>query len=185
MNPFHLLSEDHRQLLALANQLTGGAGEPSGTVEARQRLAQRLVILGSVHQAVEEQHLWPLVRQRLDGGDALATAGLQQEIGARKLLHELNHVHAGNSHFDTLVFTVASTIRDHMTYEESQIWPKLQLACAGDELDRVGDAMDGARASAPTRPHPHLPTDGRLLQAVSPLLGTVDRAYDRVTGRGR
>jgi hypothetical protein len=185
MDPFKLLSEDHQRLLELSNELTGGAGEPGGTEKQRRRTAQQLVIEGSKHEAIEEQFFWPVVRDRLDGGQPLAFAGIQQEMGGRSLLHELNHIRAGNVHFMTIVFTLASTIRDHLTYEENQVWPKLQLALGDEELEIMGTAMAAARRLAPTRPHPHTPPDARLMRAVGPVAGALDRARDVLTGRGR
>lgn len=185
MNPFDVLSADHSRLLDLSNQLTGGVGDPLGSTKEQRRAAEHLVMEGSKHEAIEEQCFWPLVRDRLDGGGALAVAGIQHEVRARSLLHELNRVQPGGDTFMTLVFTTASHIRDHLTYEESQVWPKLQLALDSEELERLGTQLHQAKRTAPTRPHPHTPPDARLLRTVGPLTGLVDRALDRLTMRGR
>lgn len=139
---------------------------------------------GSRHEAVEEQWLWPAVRE-LDGGASLALAGLAQEQTLRNLLHELEHMKAGNAHFTTAVFVAASQIRDHVAYEESQILPKLQLALADEELERLGRRLEAAWHVAPTRPHPKTPADAQVLRSLGPAMAAVDRALDAVTGRGR
>lgn len=185
MNPFHVLSADHARLLDLTNELTGGAGDPPGRPSEQRRLAERLVREGSRHEAIEEQYFWPLVRDRLKDGQVLAFAGVKQEVGARKLLHELNRTKPGGDTFMTMVFTLASHIRDHVTYEEGQMWPKLQLALAPDELDRLGTQLEKAKRTAPTRPHPHVPPDAQLLRAIGPWAGGMDRALDVVTLRAK
>jgi hemerythrin-like domain-containing protein len=182
---FSVLSEDHRRLLHMANQLTGGSAESSGSPSERQRLAKQLVILGSKHEAVEEIFFWPMVRRRVEGGDNLADAALHQEVGAKRLLHELDHVSAATDDFRSLVLYVASVIRDHITLEESQVWPKVQLAVGASELQGLGEEMQKARAVAPTRPHPHTPPSPGAQKTVGSLAAVVDRARDAVTGRGR
>lgn len=184
MNAIGVLTAQHQELLELSNALTGAAGDPPATPKERHRTAQRLVMAGSRHEAVEEQWFWPAVRE-LDGGAPLALAGLEQERTLRDLLHELDHMKAGNVHFTTAIFVAASQIRDHVTYEESQILPKLQLAVPEEELERLGRRLEAAWHIAPTRPHPKAPADSRLLKAMGPAVATVDRALDMLTGRGR
>lgn len=181
MNALDVLARDHERLLDLATQLTGGRGEPPASSREQRKVAERLVMEASAHEAIEEQFFWPIVRDRLEGGKALALAGIDQEMRGRSMLHELNRVKAGNETFTTLVFSVASRLRMHATYEESQIWPKVELAVDRSELDRIGAAMEAARKLAPTRPHPHTPPDATLLRVV----GVADRALDALTLRGR
>lgn len=185
MDPFEVLGEDHRRLLELGNELTGGAGEPTGTPGERRRVARRLVVEGSKHEAIEEQHLWPVVRGRLGPGQALADRGLGEERRAKKLLHQLDRMSAGNVHFKTISFMVVSTIRDHVAFEEGQVWPKLRLALNDRELDEIGEKLASARRLAPTRPHPLLPPNDLVLATVGPLAAATDRLRDLVTGRGR
>jgi hypothetical protein len=65
------------------------------------------------------------------------------------------------------------------------VWPKLRLRLSDDEARQAGEALDRARAAAPTRPHPHTPPDPRLLRIVGPAIAAADRARDVLTGRGR
>ena len=184
MNAIDLLTAQHQELLELSNALTGAAGDPRGTPKGRNRTAQRLVMAGSRHEAIEEQWFWPAVRE-LDGGAPLALAGLEQEQTLRNLLDEIDHMKAGNVRFTTAIFVAASRIRDHVTYEESQILPKLQLAVSEEDLERIGTRLQVAWHLAPTRPHPKTPADARLLKSVGPPIAAVDRALDALTGRGR
>lgn len=67
MHALRLLADEHQRLLELVNALTGAAGDPDGTPQERRRTAQRLVASGSAHEAIEEQFLWPLVREASGG----------------------------------------------------------------------------------------------------------------------
>ena len=181
MNPFYVLSADHVRLF----ELTGGAGDPAGSQRARRRLARQLVMEASSHEAIEEQLFWPIVRERLKGGRELALAGVEQEVGSRKLLHDLDRTGSDDDTFTTMVFTAASRIRNHVTYEEGQLWPKLQLALDAHELDRLGTELAKAKRTAPTRPHPRVRPDSQLLRALVPWAGRLDRVLDVLTLRGR
>lgn len=180
-----LLAADHERILELSTWLTGGAGDPPPDLRERQHVAEQLVMEVSRHDAAEEQLFWPLVRRRVPGGDDLARAALEQEGGAKRLLHELGHMSPGDEDFRTLCFRVASHLRDQLTYEQNQIWPKLQLHVPNEELEQLGERLELAKRTAPTRPHPHLPADPKLLATVGTAVAFVDRARDAVTRRGR
>jgi hypothetical protein len=63
--------------------------------------------------------------------------------------------------------------------------PKLRLRLSDDEVRQAGEALDQARAAAPTRPHPHTPPGPGLRRIVGPTIAAADRARDVLTGRGR
>lgn len=179
-----VLAEDHRQVLELLNRLTGGSGEPRDAPRERKALAERLAIAESKHEAVEELVLWPVVRQRVEHGDELAARALEQEESGKELIHDLDHITAGDAEFMTLVQRLQSAVRDHISFEEGQVWPKLRLALSDAELDEMGEKMEAARRTAPTRPHPKTPPDPKVLGTLGPAVGTVDRVRDVLTGRG-
>lgn len=182
---FAVLSADHQRIFELSNQLTGGAGIASGAPKERKRLATELVIEESRHEVLEEQWLWPQVRARLSGGDALALAGLSQEQGAKRLLNELEHMSPGNDEFASVIDRIASAVRDHITFEESQVLPKLRLALDDEQAERIGENLARSRRLAPTRPHPHTPPAEVAIKTVGMAVAVVDRARDALTGRGR
>ncbi|MBO0731905.1 MAG: hemerythrin domain-containing protein, partial [Acidimicrobiaceae bacterium] len=134
---FAALSEDHGRILDLCKQLTGGAGSPTNTLQDRKRMADRLIAVAARHEVAEEQVFWPAFRQRVSGADDLIEEALHQEGGAKRLLHELDHTSAGDTDFARMVSHVASALRDHVTLEESQVWPKLQLQIDGDPLSAL------------------------------------------------
>jgi hemerythrin-like domain-containing protein len=180
-----VLAEDHRQVLEMLNELTGGPGEPAGDPRERKAVAERLAIAESKHEAIEEACFWPVVRDRLENGDELAKQALEQETSGKELIHDLDHISSGSSEFSTLVHRLSSAVRDHINFEESQVWPKLRLALTDAELDDLGKRLEAARRTAPTRPHPKTPPDPRLLGTLGPAVGVVDRARDVLTGRGQ
>jgi hypothetical protein len=94
--------------------------------------------------------------------------------GAIETVGNFFRMRAGGSH-----------IRDHLTYEESHVCPKLQLVLHNEELERLGTRLHQAKRTAPTRRHVHTPPDARLLRPVGSLTGLVARVLDLLTMRGR
>ncbi len=180
-----VLAEDHREVLEMLNQLSGGAGEPEGGSRERKAIAEQVAIAESKHEAVEELVFWPVVRSRLEHGEELARRALEQEETEKELLHDLDRITGEDAEFSSLVHRLRDAVQDHISFEESQVWPKLRLALTEAELDEMGRRMEAARRIAPTRPHPKTPSDPRLLAAVGPAVGALDRVRDLLTGRGK
>jgi hypothetical protein len=80
---FDVLKVDHERLERTVAQLEDRApGEG--------QLAEGLVIENLKHEAAEQIHLWPAVRERLSDGDLLADLGLSQEGDGKRLLADLH-----------------------------------------------------------------------------------------------
>ena len=173
---FSVLAADHARVSALSDQLTGPSAVPADQPRRRKAVANELVMELSRHEVIEEILLWPVVRERLDDGQKMCETALEQEHDGKRALQELLHVEAGNYKFDNLANTVASILRQHIGYEENIVWPKLRLALSEEEAGRLGAEMELAKRTAPTRPHPHVPPDPRLLKTIGPAAAVLDKA---------
>jgi Hemerythrin HHE cation binding domain len=115
----------------------------------RKRTTQALVIEASRYEALEEMFFWPIVRECHPGGDALADEAMAQEQRASRVLAELDGLEAGDARLETLLGAFTEAAREHIEFEESQVWPGLHAvlpAEAAEELGRSPTARD--------RPHP-------------------------------
>ncbi len=54
--------------------------------------------------------------------------------------------------FDTLANTAAANLREHISYEQNIVWPKLRLRLSDEEACRLGDELDRARQTRPPGP---------------------------------
>ena len=178
-----MLQTDHDEIWDLLTAITGGPAAPTDDVKEQRKLAKGLVRLQSAHEFAEELVIVPLVRAHCEAGDELADETLQQECQLKRALNELYHLSAGTTEFEECVNTVASENRNHLTYEQNQIWPRLQDAMDADQLEAATRRWSSARRHAPTRPHPHLPAQTAVLSTVGAVLGARDRIVDTVTGR--
>src|SRR4051794_32402058 len=178
-----LLQADHDTIWDLLGRITGGPAEPPDDPAAQRRLARQLVRLQSAHEFAEEQVILPLVRRHVDDGDELVAEVLQQERQLKRALNELYHLSAGTTEFEECVNTVASENRNHLTYEQNQVWPRLDDALTDEQLQRAARAWAIVRRRSPTRPHPHVPARPWVLSSAGTVLGARDRAADALRGR--
>ena len=168
-----LLRCDHEQVRRLLSALELEEGDVG--------LVSQLVIVASGHEAIEEQHFWPLVRRRVQNGPRLADEAVGQEQEAKRLLDLLEKSGAEAD----LLRQVIAVVRAHIDFEETQVWPGVRLALSEQELGDLGTLLEQAKRLAPTRPHPHMPCTPEMLKVAAPIAGAADRIRDALGGRHR
>ncbi|PXY27747.1 hemerythrin domain-containing protein [Prauserella muralis] len=187
MDAIELLRKDHQNVLAMLDRLetgpTAASGADNDVLDARKQLVTELVIAESQHEAIEEQFFWPMVRDSVPGGQELAAQATEQEAEAKKLLDALDKAAPTQPEFEQLLGRVIADGREHIEYEQTQVWPKVQQSVEADRLAQLGDKMAKAKQTAPTRPHPATPSSPAAQKTAGPLAAMLDKARDMLSGR--
>jgi hemerythrin-like domain-containing protein len=185
---FEILAHDHAEVKQMLTQLQLGAmrqGDAGADqLTQRKRLAEQLIIEESRHEAVEEMYFWPAVREHLPNGDELADTAIGQEDEGKEVLDELGKLDAGDPEFERLLAQFTRAGREHIDYEETQVWPELRAALTAEQSQEIGSKMEAAKKTAPTRPHPRTPSSPGALKATGPVAAAADKARDAITHRG-
>lgn len=180
------LTRDHNRVNALLKQLATIPGVKKGGSPAQQSARESIVDLITVelsrHEAAEEQTLWPLVRRALPDGDERADTALGQEQRGKDVLTALGQRSGHEEEFDDLVEELSAAARSHVAFEE-KVFLELREHVDRDELLQQGHRYVEARASAPTRPHPHAPDRPPGVQAAGAMGAAMDRARDTLGHR--
>lgn len=174
------LIEDHREVERMFRQL-----DLSADASERRDLADRITIELVRHTVAEEEYLYPVVREHVAGGNALADKELADHADVEKLLKELEGTREDEPRFTELCRLLATEVLTHVADEEERLFPALAQYCGADMLDELGDKVRSAKRTAPTRPHPSAPDTPPANKLLAPGVGLVDRARDLVTGRGK
>lgn len=186
---FDVFAADHadvkRMLTALGDSPGQAAGASDSVLDARTLVAQWLVIDSSRHEAAEEQYFWPTVRKHVSDGNHLADEAISQENEAKGVLDKLNKLDARDAEFDKLLGEFIPAARQHIEFEEGQVWPKLRTALTAEEAAKLGGQVSKAMERGPTRPHPHTPANPAVLKTAGSVAAVIDRLRDAMTGRGR
>lgn len=74
-------------------------------------------------------------------------------------------------------------VEQHVQEEEGQFIPALRAAVDEQALEDLGQQLDKAKQSAPTRPHPNAPDEPPALAMAAPVAAIYDRLRDRLQGR--
>jgi hemerythrin-like domain-containing protein len=184
---FTVLAKDHEEVKGMLSELEKGPTKATGGGEdqlaLRKKMTEQLIIEESRHEAVEEMYFWPAVRDHLSDGDALADQATGQEQDAKQVLAELDKLDAGEAEFEKLLAKFITDAREHIAFEETQVWPGMRAALSSERAAELGEQIAEAKKTAPTRPHPHTPPSPGVLKAAGPVAAAADKLRDKVTGR--
>jgi Hemerythrin HHE cation binding domain len=187
-NLFDVLRFDHqeveRMLAELESGPTAAAGASGDDLLLRKKMVEQLVIEESKHEALEEMYVWPAVRDQVADGDRLADIATGQEQQAKEVLDRLDKLAAGDPEFEQLVTAFIAAGREHISYEESEVWPLLWVSLTPEEAHDLGVKFAEGKQTAPTRPHPRTPAAPGVLKTAGQVVAAADRARDAVSGRG-
>ena len=185
---FEVLSRDHEEvnqmLSAFEKGPTAADGASPDQLALRKKMAETLVVVESKHEAVEEMYFWPTVRDRLPNGGRLADEATGQEQQAKQVLDRLDRTGADDPEFEKLLGQFITAGREHIAFEEARVWPGLRSALTSTEAEDLGEKLEQAKKTAPTRPHPGTPPSPGVLKSIGPVVAVADKARDAVIGRG-
>ena len=178
MNALTLLKQDHNNVDALFIQFEE-AGDRA-FVEKR-RTVDKIIEQLSIHATIEEQILYPAIRERLENAQDTVLEALEEHHAVKATLAELEKLAPSHERFDAKVKVVIENVRHHVKEEEDELFPLVREAFTNQELEDLGETLEQAKTAAPTRPHPLIPDQPPL----NVLLGVPVAVLDRVITTGR
>jgi hemerythrin-like domain-containing protein len=176
-NVVDVITEQHRELLALCDRLADGTGDD------RRKVAQVVIAALSRHLSGEEQYLYPAVRLVVPGGDLLADRELAEDHELLLTLRRLDRARPDEPEFDALAADVAAAVRRHVAADDEELLPVLRQMAPIEDLIRVGNRLETAEEAAPTRPHPGTPSTPPWNKVVDPVVAVADKLRDAVGRR--
>ncbi|MCW2510994.1 MAG: Hemerythrin cation binding domain protein [Mycobacterium sp.] len=183
MDALTFLRQDHKSVLGMLEVLDGAPAGTGATSSGLSTMVTNLVIAESQHEAIEEQIFWPVVRDALEDGDALADKAVEQEQAGKQLLQRLEDGEPGEPDYQEALQQFVRAGREHIAFEQEVVWPLLQAAVTEEELLSMGEKLEAAKKIAPTRPHPDTPPNPAVLKTVGMAAAVVDHVRDAASGR--
>lgn len=186
---FDILSQDHQEVQRMLTELeigpTVATGSSGSELALRKKMVEQLIIEESKHEALEEMYFWPTVRDQVADGGQLADTAIEQEQDGKEVLGRLDRLDPDQPEFERLLIMFIAAGREHIRFEEGQVWPRLRSVLTADEARSLGNKIAAGKKTAPTRPHPNTPASPGMLKTAGPAVGAADRVRDAATGRGR
>ncbi|MGC4121730.1 MAG: hemerythrin domain-containing protein [Myxococcales bacterium] len=135
MRSIDLLKQQHRSLEKLVSQALEARGPE------RVRLLGALAEELTLHAAVEEEHLYPALQK--GGLGQAAERSSRQDERIRTLVSEILELKRSDPKLEAKVAELGSATREHLASEEGSIFPALEEAFSAEQLEEMGEAMNG------------------------------------------
>jgi hemerythrin superfamily protein len=173
-----VLKKDHQAVEQLFRRF-----ERARSGSDRKRVASRIVRELSIHAAIEEQLVYPALRERANGHAPQVLVALEEHHLAKVALAEIERLDGDDERFEPKVHVLIENVRRHVQDEERDLLPAMKRILSADELQSLGDALVRAKESAPTRPHPAAPDEPPANAIANAGAAAYDRSRDAL-GRG-
>ncbi len=169
-----LLMRDHREVEQLFHQYEAAGQDDGVSTYAAEKIVTEL----SIHAAVEEQILYPLLRRADPNQSGLIDHSLEEHQEVKTLLDKVDGKPANDPDVRQVFGQIKSAVEEHVSEEEGKLFPALRDHVKQDELMQLGEMMDKAKAMAPTHPHPNAPNTppGNLM--LGPVAALADKVRD-------
>jgi hemerythrin len=141
-DPIALLEADHRRFEKL---LDDGAATTERAIKGRGEILKALTAELTVHEAIEEQLLYPALRPHAEAHDVVLE-GIEEHHVADVLIKELHEVRKDNEKWGAKFKVLKESIAHHISEEENSMFPIARGALAREELLALGARMRALKA---------------------------------------
>ena len=136
-----------------------------------------------MHAAIEEQVFYPAIRGEVPDTEDKVLESLEEHHIVKWVLSELDGMDPDDERFDAKVTVLIENVRHHVEEEETELFPTVRKALGRKRLGEIGDAMEAAKKTAPTRPRIPGPATPRRATCVTGVVaGAVDRLHNATVG---
>lgn len=166
-----LLLGQHMQIRDLFAEVEAATGKN------RRDAFERLVRLLAVHETAEEMLVHPMVRQAVEGGDAIVDERLAEEHDAKEVLSRLEDIGPDSEEFLPMLRQLRDDVIAHASAEEAHEFRYLRRSADAGRLRAMRAMALAIEGVAPTRPHPGIES-ATANTLVGPVAAVFDRAKD-------
>ena len=136
-----LLMADHANVKKLFRQYDRLA-KRDGSDADKQRLAQEICAMLTVHATVEEEIFYPAAKQAFDEPDLINEAAVEHAT-AKDLIAQIEDSSPDDEMYDAKVKVLAEYINHHVQEEEGEMFPKARKARL--ELEALGERISARK----------------------------------------
>ena len=144
-----MLKDDHKEIKKLFNQFQD-AGE--NALKTKGNLVDKIIELLTVHTYIENEVLYPRVRELLPDLEDDVLESYEEHHVADVLAVELSAMKPEDERFVAKTTVLIENVLHHIEEEEDEWFPKVRDGLGRKELQEIGAAMAEARKTAPRKP---------------------------------
>jgi iron-sulfur cluster repair protein YtfE (RIC family) len=169
MDPVRLIKQDHRRVKVLFRRF-----EQAKSAAERQKVGEELIEELSVHATIEEQLIYPLIRNANASRGAGAVLNALEEHHVMKLvLAELDAMEVSEARYAAKIHVVRESVESHIAEEERTLLPLLARSLDSAMSRDLTNAMRLMKSTVPNHPHPAAPDEppGGLVAGILAKMG--------------
>ena len=159
-----LLKDEHKEIRK-AFRTFEAAGKDAHVAQGK--AVDRIIELLTVHTFIENEVMYPAVRDLLPDLEADVLESYEEHHVADVLVVELAAMSPDAERFAAKTTVLIENVEHHMSEEEDEWFPKVREGLGRKQLQEIGERMLEAKKTAPTRPS----QPGALKKTVKAVLG--------------
>jgi hemerythrin-like domain-containing protein len=144
-----LLKEDHKEIKRIFAAFEK-AGENAHAEKGR--LVDKMIELLTVHTYIENEVMYPRVRELLPDLEDDVLESYEEHHVADVLVMELAGMKPDAERFTAKTMVLIENVRHHIDEEEQEWFPQVRSGLGRKKLQELGAEMEQARRKAPRRP---------------------------------
>jgi len=144
-----LLRDDHKEIRKTFKDFQR-AGENAHA--AKQRLVDRMIELLTVHTYIENEVMYPRVRELLPDLEEDVLESYEEHHVADVLVVELSAMQATDERFTAKTTVLIENVTHHIEEEEQEWFPQVREGLGRKQLQQLGEELLQAKKKAPRRP---------------------------------
>jgi iron-sulfur cluster repair protein YtfE (RIC family) len=144
-----LLKDDHKEIRK-AFRAFEKAGDDAFVTKGR--LVDRIIELLTVHTYLENEVMYPRVRDLLPALEDDVLESYEEHHVADVLVLELSTMKPDDERFTAKTTVLIENVEHHMDEEEQDWFPKVREGLGRKQLQEIGAEMAAKRAKAPRKP---------------------------------
>src|SRR3954454_20254718 len=144
-----LLKQDHQEVRRLFRDFQG-AGE--NAEKRKQQLVDKIIELLTVHTYIENEVMYPRVRELLPDLEDDVLESYEEHHVADVLVVELAAMSPTDERFDAKTTVLIESVTHHIDEEEKDWFPQVRSGLGRKALQEIGSELEEARRKAPRRP---------------------------------
>lgn len=145
-----LLKQDHQEIRKVFRDFQKAA--EGGSDATKGQLVQRMIELLTVHTYIENEVMYPRVRELLPELEDDVLESYEEHHVADLLVMELVAMSAGDERFDAKTTVLIENVEHHITEEEDEWFPKVREQLSRKQLQEIGEHLVELKKKAPTTP---------------------------------
>ena len=144
-----VLKNDHREIRSVFKRFEDAGPQAHQTMG---KLVDRMVELLTVHTYIENEVMYPRVRELVPELEDDVLESYEEHHVADLLVMELAAMSATDERFRAKTTVLIENVRHHIDEEEQEWFPKVRDGLGRKALQEIGAEMVKARKKAPKRP---------------------------------